>query len=86
MPHIPHPFGVAGRVLNALAGILLVFFPPGAQGIKPSGEKKVDRLLGLSEFGLRGRYLWLTWGFRVAMGLFVLGFALQAVDLLASPV
>jgi hypothetical protein len=83
MPHIPHP-GVAGLVLNTLAGILLVFFPPGAEGIKPTGEKIVDSTFGFSVIGLRGRYLWLTWGFRIAMGLLVVGFILQGADLLTS--
>jgi hypothetical protein len=82
--HIPHPFGVAGLVLNTLAAVLLLIFPPGAGGIQPSGFKVTDPTFGFVTPVGRGRYLFLTWGFRISMGLFFVGFLLQAIDLLTS--
>jgi hypothetical protein len=82
--HIPHPYGIGGLLLNTLAAVLLLIFPPGAEGIRPDGTRVIDRTFGFLQLVGRGRYLFLTWGFRVSMLLFFVGFILQGVDLLTS--
>ncbi len=78
-----HPFGISGLALNAIGAGMLLWFPPDVrryteQGAMVSGWASIPLLEN------QRRYRRQKWGFRIAIGCFVVGFILQGVDLIIA--
>jgi len=80
---LSHPAGVIGLILNMVGAAMLVWCPPHIPYL-PNGQWIGGTFTGGATEEGRRTYFRLKWGFRLAILLFVLGFALQLGDLLLA--
>lgn len=80
---VHHPLAVLGLALNMAGAIMLLWFPPHVP-YRPNGQWVGGTFSGPPTKEGRRKYLWLKWGFRISILLFLLGFALQLTDLLIA--
>lgn len=78
-----HPLAVLGLALNMAGALMLLWFPPHNPYLA-NGQWVGGAFAGPeTPEGLRA-YRRFKWGFRIAILLFLLGFALQLIDLLIA--
>lgn len=78
-----HPFGIFGLCLTMIGTALLLKFPPGARGYQPDGSWHGWWAVRATPEGKR-QYVLLTRGYRGALCLMIIGFALQLMDLMLT--
>lgn len=84
-----HLVGIVGLSLNMAGTVLLLWFPPTVQGYTADGSQNLGWWSNLPKDDEQRRqwqrkYLVRKWAFRGTMGLLLIGFASQLVDLLIA--
>ena len=82
---ITHPLAVTGLAFNMVGAVMLLWFPPSVRTFDDEGRELLTRvaITPVAPHG-RLRHRLNQWGFRIAIVLFLLGFALQLIDLLIA--
>jgi hypothetical protein len=80
---IHHPIGIAGLIVNMIAVLLLLRFPPSVSQYTADGRPIIG-WAGVATDGGKRRHLIRKHGYEFAIALLFLGFFLQLLDLITT--